>query len=51
MQAQPEYLAASGLRVTFAKPYLGDEQDVDAYLEVLRDTLLAEIRQGKRVTV
>ena len=49
--AQPEYVAAIALRVTFAKPYLGDERDVDAYLDALRETLIAEIRAGKRVTV
>jgi hypothetical protein len=49
--AQPEYVAASTLRVTYAKPYLADERDVDAYLGTLRETLIAEIRAGKRVTV
>jgi len=48
---QPEYVAASALRVTYAKPYLADEQDIDAYLNTLRETLIAEIRAGKRVTV
>lgn len=48
---QPEYVAASALRVTYAKPYLADEQDIDAYLDTLRETLIAEIRAGKRVTV
>lgn len=49
--AQPEYVAASALRVTYAKPYLADERDVDAYLATLRETLISEIRVGKRVTV
>ncbi len=48
---QPEYVAASALRVTYAKPYLADEQDVDAYLETLRERLVTEILAGKRVTV
>lgn len=48
---QPEYVAAGALRVTYAKPYLADEKDVDAYLDTLRDTLIAEIRAGRRVTV
>ncbi len=48
---QPEYVAASSLRVTYAKPYLADEQDIDVYLDTLRETLIAEIRAGKRVTV
>jgi len=46
-----EYVPAAGLRVTFAKPYLADERDVDAYLESLRKTLITEIRSGKRITV
>ena len=49
--AQLEYVAATALRVTYAKPYLADEQDVDAYLDTLRETLIAEIRAGKRITV
>lgn len=49
--AQLEYVAASALRVTYAKPYLADERDVDAYLDTLRKKLIAEIRAGKRVTV
>lgn len=48
---RPEYVAASALRVTYVKPYLSDEQDIDAYLDTLRETLIAEIRAGKRVTV
>lgn len=50
-QTQPEYVAASALRVTYAKPYLADERDIDTYLETLRETLISEIRSGKRVTV
>ena len=48
---QPEYVAASVLRITYAKPYLADERDIDAYLDTLREMLIAEIRAGKRVTV
>ena len=39
------------LRITYAKPYLADERDIDAYLDTLREMLIAEIRAGKRVTV
>jgi hypothetical protein len=46
-----EYVAATGLRVAYPKPFLADEQDVDAYLHTFRETLVAEIRAGKRVTV
>ena len=46
-----EYVAATGLRVAYPKPFLADEQDVDAYLGTLRETLIAEIRAGKRITI
>jgi hypothetical protein len=48
---QTEYVAATALRVTYSKPFLADERDVDAYLDILRDRYIAEIRAGKRVTV
>jgi hypothetical protein len=48
---QYQYIAVSALRVTYAKPYLADEQDVEAYLDHLRKTLIAEIIAGKRVTI
>lgn len=46
-----EYVPASALRVAYAKPFLADEQDVDAYLDILRETLIVEIRAGKRITI
>ncbi|MGD9866204.1 MAG: hypothetical protein AB7S99_23640, partial [Pseudodonghicola sp.] len=46
-----QYVAATGLRVAYAKPFLADEQDVDAYLDTLRETLISEIRAGKRITI
>lgn len=46
-----QYVAATGLRVVYPKPFLADEQDVDAYLDTLRETLIAEIRAGKRITI
>lgn len=46
-----EYVSSSHLKVAFRSPYLADEADVDAYLETYRETLLAEIRSGKRITV
>ena len=47
----PSYINASQVKVTFAKPYLADDADVDAYLEELKKTLLAEIHAGKKVIV
>jgi energy-coupling factor transporter ATP-binding protein EcfA2 len=51
VQPPTEYVAASELRVTYAKAFLADELDVDAYLDNLRATLIAEIRAGKRIMV
>lgn len=45
------YVNASEMRVTFAKTYLEDEGDVDQYLDEMKKTLLAEIKQGKKVIV
>ncbi len=47
----PTYVNASQVKVTFAKPYLADDADVDAYVEELKKTLLAEIHAGKKVIV
>jgi hypothetical protein len=46
-----EYIAATALRVAYAKPFLADERDVDTYLDLLRETLITEIRAGKRITI
>jgi hypothetical protein len=51
VQPPTEYVAASALRVNYAKPYLANERDVDAYLDTLRETLIAEISAGKRITI
>ena len=47
----PEYVSAAELRVAWPGAYLAGEQDVDRYVDELRNLLLAEIRKGKRVTV
>lgn len=39
------------IKVSFAKPYLTDESDVDAYVDTMRERLLVEIRSGKKVIV
>ena len=39
------------IKVSFGKPYLSGDADVDQYLEEMRKTLLAEIRAGKKVIV
>lgn len=46
-----EYVSTANLKVSFASPYLASEADVETYLQAYRETLLAEIRSGKRITV
>jgi hypothetical protein len=45
------YVNGHQLKVTFSKPYLTVEGDVEDYLIEMRKTLLAEIRNGKRIIV
>lgn len=49
--AQTSYINASQVKVTFAKPYLADDADVDAYVDEMKKSLLAEIAAGKKVIV
>ena len=46
-----EYVSSHSLVVSFDKPWLADENDVDRYVDSLRTALLAEIRSGKRVQI
>ena len=36
---------------TFDKAWLADEGDVDRYLNALREALLAEVQQGRKVQI
>jgi len=53
--AQPktttQYVNYKSIRVPFDKAWLADERDVDSYLKTVRETLLEEIRQGKRIQI
>jgi hypothetical protein len=51
LEPQPEYIASRQINIKFDKPWLADETDVDRYLESLRDALLQEIRNGKRIQI
>ena len=46
-----DYIDASEIKVGFAKPYLTEEADVEQYVNELKETLLEQIRAGKRVIV
>jgi hypothetical protein len=45
------FVSVGALPAKFAKPFLADEDDVAEYLEVLRETLLAAIHDGKRISL
>ena len=43
------YVPHNRLHIPFARPYLANEADVDEYLDRVREVLLAEIQDGKRI--
>lgn len=48
---QVAFVPVAALRTSFPRPFLGSESDIDTYLDMLRDTLMTEIRAGKRITI
>lgn len=46
-----EYVAQKTLQVDFAKAWLADESDVDAYLSLLKQAMLQALKSGKRIHV
>lgn len=48
---QTQFIPARSIRVSFDKPWLTDESDVERYLKAMREALLAEIRSGKRIQI
>ena len=49
--AEPSYIPVRSVPVKFEKAWLADKNDVDRYLDSMRDALLAEIDRGKRIQV
>ena len=47
----PTYVNASEIKVSFTKPYLTEEIDVEQYVEEMKKTLLEQIHSGKKVIV
>lgn len=47
----PSYVSSRAVQVVFDKPWLADEADVERYLQAMREALLEEIRQGKRIQI
>ncbi len=46
-----EYVPSRAVKVSFDKAWLADEADVDRYLKSMREALLAELRNGKRIQI
>lgn len=46
-----EYVSTRTVRVSFDKAWLANENDVDRYLESMKEALLNEIRKGKRIQI
>lgn len=46
-----EYVPSRSVKVSFDKAWLADENDVERYLESMREALLDEIRKGKRIQI
>jgi len=44
-------VAARDIKVAYKKPFLDNEQDVDDYIETLKDAMIAEVKSGKRVRI
>ena len=46
-----KYVSSRSVQVSFDKAWLADEADVDRYLAAMRNALLAEIQDGKRIQI
>lgn len=46
-----EYVTCKSVAIQFDKAYLADEADVADYLAAMKEALLAEIRNGKRIQI
>jgi hypothetical protein len=46
-----EYISHHELTISFGQPWLANEEDVDVYLCLLKEKMLAVIKEGKRVQV
>ena len=51
VELQIEYVSSRELKISFDKAWLADEKDVVRYLESMRESLLKEIKKGKRIQI
>jgi hypothetical protein len=49
--AKVEYVKIRDLQLDFNKPWLEDETDVDKYIDKMKEALLKEVRDGKRIQI
>jgi len=49
--AEPSYVPVRNVPVKFGKAWLADKNDVESYLESMREALLEEIDKGKRIQI
>jgi len=50
-ESPAEYVHARNLKVAYGKAWLATEDDVDSYLDSLKDALLKEVHQGRKVQI
>ena len=50
-EPEVEYISTRKIRVSFDKAWLANESEVDQYLQKLREALLKEIEEGKRIQI
>lgn len=51
VEVKPDYVYSKNIDVAFDKAWLGSNEDIDRYLDSLREALLDELRKGKRIRV
>ena len=50
-EGKVEYVASKSISVSYPKPWLVDERDVDEYLSGLKEAMIKEIKNGKRIQI
>lgn len=50
-ESNTQYVSSQTIKVNFDKVWLADETDVEDYLVAMREALMTEIKQGKRIQI
>ncbi|MEA5536775.1 BREX system P-loop protein BrxC [Crocosphaera sp. XPORK-15E] len=50
-ESNTQYVSSQIIKVNFNKAWLADETDVEDYLVAMREALMTEIKQGKRIQI